>query len=155
MALVILVVGAVVAIGLWSWLASRAGAHGASGRGTDGPRGRSGQAPASRSGGSLGLRSARAIVEEREALEAEDLSQMLEAHNAWRRRRGRPERTVQDVELLVAGEVRDMRRGREAALAERDLDQLLEASNARRRARGLPERDRDDVCRRYGQDTPG
>jgi hypothetical protein len=57
--------------------------------------------------------------------------------------------------LLVAGEVRDMRRGRDGALAERELDQLLEATNARRRARGLPERDREDVRRRYGQDTPG
>ena len=49
---------------------------------------------------------------------------MLEAHNAWRRRRGRPERTMQDVELLVAGEAREMRRGRDATLAESELDQL-------------------------------
>jgi len=94
-------------------------------------------------------------MEEREALEAEDLAQMLEAHNAWRRRRGRPERTMLDVELLVAGEAQDLRRGRDAALAERELEQLLEATNARRRARGLPERDRDDLHRGGREDAPG
>lgn len=148
-ALVILLVGGVVAIGLWSWLAPRAGAQGAGG-----PRRGSGRSRRRHSNAPLGLRSARAITEEREALEAEDLAQMLDAHNAWRRRRGRPERTMQDVELLVAGEAREMRRGREATVAENELDQLLEATNARRRARGQPERDRDEVRRRYGQDAP-
>jgi hypothetical protein len=147
-ALVILLVGGLVAIGLWSWLAPRAGAQGAGG-----PRARSGRARDSAA--PLGLRSARAITEQREALEAEDLAQMLEAHNAWRRRRGRPERTVEDVEMLVAGEARDLRRVREAALAETELDQLLEATNARRRARGLPERDREQLGRRDGPDAPG
>jgi hypothetical protein len=147
-ALVILLVGGVVAIGLWSWLAPRAGSPVAGGpRG----RGRPGRGRTRNRTAPLGLRSARAITEEREALEAEDLAQMLEAHNAWRRRRGRPERTVEDVELLVAGEARDLRRRREAvdavdaADAQRDLDQLLEATNARRRARGLPERERDQL----------
>jgi uncharacterized protein YkwD len=148
-ALVILLAGGLIALGLWSWLAPRAGAQGAGG-----PRRGSGRARTRDSNGPLGLRSARAITEEREALEAEDLAQMLEAHNAWRRRRGRPERTMQDVELLVAGEAREMRRGREARLAESELDQLLEATNARRRARGLPERDREEVRRSYGQDAP-
>jgi hypothetical protein len=148
-ALVILLVGGLVAIGLWSWLAPRVGAQGAGG-----PHGRSGDARARGSSRPLGLRSARAITEEREALEAEDLAQMLEAHNAWRRRRGRPERTMLEVELLVAGEAREWQRGREQPLAERELDQLLEATNARRRARGLPERDRDEVRRRYGRGAP-
>jgi uncharacterized protein YkwD len=148
-ALVILLVGGLVAIGLWSWLAPRAGAQGAGGS-----RRRSGRARTRGSSSPLGLRSARAITEEREALEAEDLAQMLEAHNAWRRRRGRPERTMQDVELLVAGEARQMRRGRETTLAESELDQLLEATNARRRARGLPERDREEIRRSYRQDAP-
>ena len=79
---------------------------------------------------------------------------MLEAHNAWRRRRGRPERTMLDVEMLVAGEAREMQRGREQTLAEQEIDQLLEATNARRRARGLPERDRDAVRREHGRDAP-
>jgi|SRR5579875_2910104 len=141
----ILLVGALVAIGLWSWLASRAGAQAAGGPG---------RARARDSAAAGGLQSARVIAERREALEAEDLAQMLEAHNAWRRRRGRPERTVEDVEMLVAGEARDRRRVREAALADADLDQLLEATNARRRARGLPERDRDQLGRRTGPDAP-
>ena len=142
-ALLILLVGGLVVIGLWSWLAPRADRRG------DSPTRRTGRSARDRSG-PLGLRSARAIVEDREALEAEDLAQMLEAHNAWRRRRGRPERTVEDVELLVAGDAREARQRREAALAGSELDQLIEATNARRRARGLPERDNEEVRRRYG-----
>jgi hypothetical protein len=138
-ALLILVLGGAVAVGLWSWLAPRGGRHHPPARVTGG---RGGSAP--------GLRSARAIVEEREALEAEDLAQMIAAHNAWRRRRGRPERSVEDVEALVAGEAQDIRRRQERSLAQRDLDELLAATNARRRARGLPERDRDEVRRRDG-----
>src|SRR5580704_7249605 len=49
----------------------------------------------------FGLRSARQITEEREELEAEDLAQMLEAHNARRRRRGEAEVTVADLERRV------------------------------------------------------
>lgn len=146
--MVILLVGGLVAIGVWSWLAPRAGAQG-----TGGPRQRSGGARRAGRDGPLGLGSARAIAERREALEAEDLAQMLEAHNAWRRRRGRPERTVEEVEMLVAGEARELRRGREASAAQRDLDELLEATNARRRARGLPERDREEVRGRSGPDA--
>jgi nucleotidyltransferase/DNA polymerase involved in DNA repair len=104
----------------------------------------------------MGLRSARQIAEDREALEAEDLAQMLEAHNARRRRRGEADRTVADVELRVAQDVRDQQRRRDAYLADRELDELLEATNARRRARGLPERTRDDVKREFGADAaPG
>jgi len=99
---------------------------------------------------SFGLRSARQIVEEREALEAEDLTQMLEAHNARRRRRGEAEVTVADLEHRVATDLAEQRRMREAYLADRDLDQLLEATNARRRARGLPERTREEVKREFG-----
>jgi hypothetical protein len=51
----------------------------------------SGQSP-------LGLRAPRQIVEEREALEAEDLDELLEATNARRRARGLPERTRADVQ---------------------------------------------------------
>lgn len=45
----------------------------------------------------FGLRSARQIVEEREALEAEDLDEMLEAHNVRRRARGLGEETERDI----------------------------------------------------------
>ena len=127
-ALAILFVGGLVAIGLWSWLA----------------RSRS---PRSGAVEPLGLRSPREIVEDREALEAEDLAQMLEAHNARRRRRGEPERTVDDIELLVAADLVEARRRREAYLAQRDLADLLEATNARRRARGLPARTPEEARR--------
>ena len=52
----------------------------------------------------FGLRSAREIIESREALEAEDLEQLLEASNARRRRRGEPERTVEQLELELTSQ---------------------------------------------------
>jgi hypothetical protein len=102
----------------------------------------------------LGLRSAREISETREQLEAEDLDQMLAAHNARRRKRGEPEVSVHDLELRVAQDVREQQRRREAYLADRELDQLLEATNARRRARGLPERTREQVREEFGGKPP-
>lgn len=102
----------------------------------------------------VGLRSARQIVETREALEAEDLDQMLAAHNARRRARGESELTAADLEMRVAEDVREHERRREAYLAERDLDELLAATNARRRARGLRERTPEDVRREFGGDRP-
>jgi hypothetical protein len=98
----------------------------------------------------FGLRSARQITEDREELEAEDLAQMLEAHNARRRRRGQPDISVADLERQVMEDVNEQRRRREAYLADRELDELLEATNARRRARGLPERTREEVQREFG-----
>jgi hypothetical protein len=98
----------------------------------------------------LGMRSAREITEQREELEAEDLQQMLAAHNARRRRRGEPEVTVEDLEMRVSADQRELRQRREAYMADRELDELLEATNARRRARGQPERTREDVRREYG-----
>src|SRR5579864_991007 len=78
----------------------------------------------------VGLRSAREISETREALEAEDLDQMLAAHNARRRARGEREVSVADLELRVAHDVGEQQRRREAYMADRELDQLLEATNA-------------------------
>lgn len=103
----------------------------------------------------FGLRSARQIVEEREEREAEDLAEMLEAHNARRRRRGEDEVTVADLERRVMEDVREQRHRREAYLADRELDELLEATNARRRVRGLPERTREEVQREFGPDASG
>jgi hypothetical protein len=107
---------------------------------------------ANQSGGMepFGLRSARRITEEREELEAEDLAQMLEAHNERRRRRGESEVTVADLERRVMDDVNEQRRRAEAYAADRELDELLEATNARRRARGLPERTREEVQREFG-----
>jgi hypothetical protein len=126
----IVVVVGLAALVLWVWLL---GSH-APGNGTE----------------QLGLRTPRQIVEDREALEAEDLAQMLEAHNARRRRRGEREVTVGDLELQVVRDVNEQQRRRDALLADRELDQLLEATNARRRARGLPERTREEVQREFG-----
>lgn len=98
----------------------------------------------------VGLRSAREIHESREALEAEDLDQMLAAHNARRRARGEAELSTTELELQVSGQLRDQERRREAYLADRELDQLLEATNRRRRARGLPERTREQVREEFG-----
>lgn len=98
----------------------------------------------------VGLRSAREIHESREALEAEDLDQMLAAHNARRRARGEAELTTTQLELQVSGQLRDQERRREAYLADRELDQLLEATNRRRRARGLSERTREQVREEFG-----
>jgi hypothetical protein len=129
-AFAIVLLGAIAALVLWVWLLGRY----FPGTGVQ----------------QLGLRSARQITEDREALEAEDLSQMLAAHNERRKRRGQPEVTVHDLELQVASDLNEQRRLREEYLADRDLDQLLEATNARRRARGLPERSRADVEREFG-----
>ena len=109
-----------------------------------------GRANQSRGMEPFGLRSARQITEEREDLEAEDLAQMLEAHNARRRRRGEADMTVADLERRVMEDVNEQRRRREAYLADREVDELLEATNARRRARGLPERTREEVQREFG-----
>lgn len=98
----------------------------------------------------IGMRTEREIAETREALEAEDLEQMLAAHNARRRARGEAEVSASDLELRIAGEVREQRREHERYLEDRDLDQLLEATNARRRARGLPERTREQVREEFG-----
>jgi hypothetical protein len=105
----------------------------------------------------LDWKSAREIHEKREALEADDLSEMLAAHNARRRARGEAEVTVEDIEMRVHQDMNEQLRRREAYMAERELDELLELSNARRRARGLPERTREEVQREYGQkpEAPG
>lgn len=98
----------------------------------------------------IGMRSARQIAEQREALEAEDLDQMLAAHNARRRSRGEAEVSAADLELRVAMDVREQQRQREEYLADRELDQLLEATNARRKARGDAPRTREEARREFG-----
>lgn len=133
-AFAIVLLGAIAALVLWVWLLGKY----FPGSGLE----------------QLGMRSAREIVEDREALEAEDLSQMLAAHNERRRRRGKPEMTVADLELQVMDDVNEQRRRSESYLADRDLDELLEATNARRRARGEPERTREEVKREFGSGPP-
>jgi hypothetical protein len=100
--------------------------------------------------GELDWKSPREVTESRDALEAEDLSQMLEAHNARRRRRGEPEVTVEDLEVTVMDDANEQERLREKYLANAELDELLEATNRRRRARGLPERTREEARQEFG-----
>lgn len=98
----------------------------------------------------IGMRTSREITETREALDAQDLDQMLAAHNARRRARGEAELSVSDLELRVSEDIREVRKRRERYVAEQELDQLLEATNARRRARGEPERTREQVRQEFG-----
>lgn len=98
----------------------------------------------------LDWKSPREVTESRDALEAEDLTQMLDAHNARRRRRGEAEVTVEDLELKVMNEASEQARLRERYLENLELDELLEATNRRRRARGLPERTREEARREFG-----
>jgi hypothetical protein len=106
----------------------------------------------------LGLKSAREITEQRAALEAEDLEQMLAAHNRRRVARGEAAVSAADLEMQVMYDINAQRRRdheqlaamRDQRMADRELDELLEATNARRRARGLPERTREQVKREFG-----
>ena len=58
----------------------------------------------------VGLRSARELAERREALEAEDLDQMVSAHNARRRARGEPVLTAEEIEARVLADRAGKRR---------------------------------------------
>ena len=127
---VLVLLGGVVALGLWMWLLAR---H-YPGNGLD----------------QVGLKSAREITERREALEAEDLDQMIAAHNARRRAKGEPEVTAAEYELRVTTDLHDQHRRREQYLADRELDELLEVTNAHRRKRGLPERTREQASEEFG-----
>ena len=53
----------------------------------------------------VGLRSARELIERREELDAEDLEQMVAAHNERRRARGEAEVTAEEVEARVLREL--------------------------------------------------
>lgn len=57
----------------------------------------------------LGLQSARELSERREELEAEDLDQMLRAHNARKRARGEAEVTAEEYEAGLLREHRQQR----------------------------------------------
>lgn len=101
----------------------------------------------------LGFKSEREVLERREALDIEDVEQMVAARNARRRARGEREESLEEVETQVMGDVNEQRRRHEAYLADRDLEELLEVTNARRRSKGLPERTREDVRREFGGET--
>ncbi len=91
----------------------------------------------------LDWRPTRSIELEAE-LELDDLQQMLAAQNDRRRRRGARERSLEEIELQVAGDLAEQQRRRAAYLAEReptadarrDLEDMLAVANERRRRRG-------------------
>ena len=70
--------------------------------------------------------------------EVDDLQQMLDAANERRRARGKPERTLADVERSVIAHQEEQSRRRDRSMADQEIDQMLEAKNERRARRGLP-----------------
>jgi hypothetical protein len=58
----------------------------------------------------VGLRSARELAERREELDAEDLDQMVAAHNERRRARGEAEVSAGEVEARVLRELSEQQR---------------------------------------------
>ncbi len=61
--------------------------------------------------GQIGLRSAREIIDQRDALDAEDLAQMLALLNERRRARGEPDLSELDIELRLIQDELEQRRG--------------------------------------------
>ncbi len=58
----------------------------------------------------VGLRSARELAERREELDAEDLDQMVAAHNERRRARGEAEVSAGEIEARVLRELSEQQR---------------------------------------------
>ena len=131
---VLVLLGGVVALGLWMWLLAR---H-YPGSGLD----------------QVGLKSAREITETREALEAEDLDQMIAAHNARRRARGEPEVTAAEYELRVTNDLHEQHRQREQYLAERELNQLLEAPTPIAASGACPSERAEQAREEFGAGRP-
>ena len=106
----------------------------------------------------MGWKSARDLMEKREALDADDVNQLIAARNARRRARGEREVTLEEMEYKISQELREQRERSERYLAERrerelhdsDLQGLLDATNARRRARGEAERTREQAQNEFG-----
>jgi hypothetical protein len=106
----------------------------------------------------MGWKSARDVMETREALDADDVNQMIAARNARRRARGEREVTLEEMEYKISQELREQRERserylterREQELHDRDLQGLLEVTNAKRRARGEAERTRKQAQDEFG-----
>jgi HD-GYP domain-containing protein (c-di-GMP phosphodiesterase class II) len=69
--------------------------------------------------------------------EIDDLDQMVEAANERRRAKGRPERTLEEVEQSVVDAQHAQRERHEQYLADQEIDELLALKNERRARRGL------------------
>ena len=70
--------------------------------------------------------------------EIDDLDQMVEAANERRRARGKPERTLADVQRSIDEDAEHQRQLREAYTVDQEIDELLALKNERRAKRGLP-----------------
>jgi hypothetical protein len=70
--------------------------------------------------------------------EIDDLDQMIEAANERRRAKGRPERTLEQVEQSVVDAEKEQRKRRDDYMADQEIDDLLALKNERRARRGLP-----------------
>ena len=69
--------------------------------------------------------------------EIDDVDQMIEAANERRRARGKPERTLANVEQSVRDQADEHRKRREAYAADQEIDELLALKNERRARKGL------------------
>jgi septal ring factor EnvC (AmiA/AmiB activator) len=71
--------------------------------------------------------------------EVDDIAQMIEAANERRRRLGKPEKTLEQVEMSVMEAQQERARlASEAAERDADIDDMLALKNARRERKGLP-----------------
>jgi hypothetical protein len=84
--------------------------------------------------------------------EVDDISQMLEAANSRRRRRGESELTEEQMNARVHEELKLQAEMRDRNLLDVEMQQLLDARNERRRRRGLPEMTLDEF--RASLDVP-
>jgi hypothetical protein len=76
--------------------------------------------------------------------EIDDLEQMVEAANERRRARGRPERTLEEVEMSVVEAEREQRKRHDDYMADQEIDEMLALKNERRARRGLPPLTREE-----------
>ena len=77
--------------------------------------------------------------------EVDDVAQMIEAANERRRRLGKPEKTLEQVELSVMELQRERdRRAAESAERDADIDDMLALKNERRARKGLPPLTREE-----------
>jgi len=71
--------------------------------------------------------------------EVDDVAQMIEAANERRRRLGKPERTLEQIEMSVMQFQREHdQRAADAAERDTDIEDMLRLKNERRARKGLP-----------------
>ena len=77
--------------------------------------------------------------------EVDDVAQMIEAANERRRRLGKPERTLEQIEMSVMQFQREHdQRAADAAERDTDIEDMLRLKNERRARKGLPPISREE-----------